>query len=80
MFGFALWNKHRIQINYKSGISMKMWVRSWTLRTRDGDISEFSWHLRSADNRIILVGMESIESIHRLKYLQGLFGEKSLEE
>lgn len=65
------YNKYLVQINYKSGISMKFWVYSFAM---SGNSVE--WHPVD-HNHPIAIGLDDIESAWKLKAKKGLLGKKS---
>lgn len=58
-----------VQINYKSGQSIKAWFDKFDVKHQGGDLTSLSWTVSGGNNeRILFIGMDNIESIVQLKF------------
>ena len=69
LFERLLTTKYLIQINYKSGISMKFWTYSFEIN--NGSITWESVYQRG--KKPLLIGVDNIESVYIIKTRKGLY-------
>lgn len=65
--------KYLIQINYKSGLSLKIWFKDFKVIKRGGDISSIEWKEASSRKSIFYIGIDDIESIVQIKKRRAFF-------
>lgn len=58
--------KYLIQLNYKSGKSMKFWCYSFTIKNGD-----YSWESIGTKKRALLLGVDEIESVWQIDCIIG---------
>lgn len=59
--------KYLVQINYKSGNSVKLWFSKFELiMNTNGEITELKWELTHPNTSVLFVGIKDIESIIQL--------------
>lgn len=57
--------KFLVQVNYKSGISMKFWVYEFSISNTAG--LKFEWIACSVVNRPVLLNVDCVESVWQLR-------------
>lgn len=77
-----LWNRHRLRINYNSGIQEEFWVYNYDLTTKtDGDtLSKINITLvKSTDSHPLAWNLNAIESLYLVEIKKGLLGQKNVK-
>lgn len=59
--------RYLIQINYKSGNSIKLWFKNFTVNSNNRGITSVSWDLYSKNKKILHMGVDEIESVFIIK-------------
>lgn len=62
-----------VQINYKSGNSVKLWFNKFTITYKDEKISSIEWKLSNENQKIVWIGVDEIESAVVLKRGRSIF-------
>lgn len=58
-----------LQINYKSGNSIKAWFDKFDIKKTGGDITSMEWvETKGQGVRVIFIGIDDIESIFQLEH------------
>lgn len=58
-----------VQINYKSGHSIKAWFDKFDVSQKGGEITKLEWVIAAGQpERILVIGIDNIESVVQLEH------------
>ena len=63
-----------VQINYKSGTSMRVWCTSFNTKRGTVGLQGVEWKAVRAQDQIMFLGIDDVESIYQVDARKALFG------
>lgn len=74
IFPSYFYNKYLIQINYRSGIRVKMWFLQFDLHHREGSVTLITYREASSYRKPIYFNVDQIESAYQIGAKRGILG------